>query len=323
MIHYFREALEGNGAVFAGNSMLTYSMLQADHHVITPEINDPNYIDFLLDYSIRNQIQAIVPLFDVDLPVLSRNKSRFTASGISVLVSDEEIVNICRDKWLTARFCRENNIRYPQTYISYAELLSDISSGKIDFPLIVKPRWGMGSTAICQADDMQELEVYNKKVKKEIFETYLKFESAGKEDQCVLFQEKISGVEYGLDILNDLNGRFITTVSKRKIAMRAGETDVAEIVCNELFSGSDRKIADALKHIGNLDVDCILMENGAICVLEMNGRFGGQYPFSHLAGVDFPRQIIKWLCGGETDRSLLTPVIGTIGCKDLLPVKMT
>lgn len=55
-------------------------------------------------------------------------------------------------------------------------------------------------------------------------------------------------------------------------------------------------------------------------MLEMNCRFGGQYPFFHNAGVNFPKQIIAWINGELTNVDYTTPTIGVISYKDLVPV---
>ena len=45
-----------------------------------------------------------------------------------------------------------------------------------------------------------------------------------------LFQEKLTGEEYGLDVMNDLDGNNVGVSVKRKLAMRSGETDKAVTV---------------------------------------------------------------------------------------------
>ena len=65
MVKYFQEALMGKGLVHAANNVLTYSLTQADRYVITPDIYDEAYIDFLIDYCVREKIDALVPLFDI------------------------------------------------------------------------------------------------------------------------------------------------------------------------------------------------------------------------------------------------------------------
>ena len=102
--------------------------------------------------------------------------------------------------------------------------------------------------------------------------------------------------------------------------MRAGETDVAKTVSPEIYNNIAIKLSKGLKHIGNLDVDIFKTVDDKIFVLELNCRFGGQYPFSHLAGVNYPKQIVKWLLGEDTDKSLLVAKENVLSCKDLVPV---
>lgn len=45
----------------------------------------------------------------------------------------------------------------------------------------------------------------------------------------------------------------------------------------------------------------------------MNARFGGGYPFSHLAGVNLPKAIITWLTGEQLDVDVLKERIGVLG----------
>lgn len=322
LIDYFKEAMCEEGKVFALNNTYTYSLSHADGYVIAPSIYDDNYIDFVIGYCKDNKITAVISLFDIDLPILAKNKSKFENNGIQLLVSDLDVINICNDKWETYKFLKHNKINTPKTFLNIEDALKEIKEKKLDFPLIIKPRWGMGSIGIYKAENMGELKILYKKLTKEIFNTYLKYESSAAKSKCVLIQEKINGEEFGLDVFNDLAGNYITTIAKKKIAMRSGETDIAEIVENDKFIKYAKILSEKLHHIGNLDVDCFVTSTKKIYVLELNCRFGGQYPFSHLAGVNFPQQIINWLKGEPTRTNLLTPVIGIKSCKDLTPVKI-
>ena len=66
-------------------------------------------------------------------------------------------------------------------------------------------------------------------------------------------------------------------------------------------------MGDSLRHVGNLDVDVMQRANGDYCVLELNPRFGGGFPFSYEAGVNFPKAIICWLKNKEFDVNELIP----------------
>ena len=320
LVHYFLNALKNEGKVFASNSVMTYAMSQADDYVITPPIYDKGYISFLIDYCKSKHISAILSCFDIDIPILALHKSEFTAEGITLVVSDYDTAVICNDKWLTFKKLTDIGIHTPKTFIDIEEVRRLITNGSLHFPLIMKPRWGMGSIGIMTADNLDELNVLYAKLHRNIFNTYLKYESQMDTNKCIVIQEMIQAQEYGLDILNDLSGDFVTVIAKKKIAMRAGETDIAEIVDNKRFWNIGRNLSTSLRHIGNLDADCFVNDNGDIYVLELNCRFGGQYHFSHLAGVDFPQQIVDWLKGNPTSTAYITPQVGTRCCKDLNPV---
>ena len=320
MVDYFKQALNGKGKVFASNSILTYTLEQADEFVITPNIYDDSYIAFLLDYCKKKNIRAVISLFDIDLPVLAKNKELFDKEGIKLVVSDYDVTQICNDKWATYNFLTNIGIRQTPTFITLEDTKKAISDGQITYPLFIKPRWGMGSMGIYKVENEEELDVLYKKLHREIFNTYLKYESSVDEKSCIIIQQAIKGQEYGIEVLNDLDGNYVTTFAKKKVAMRSGETDIAETVDPIQFESIGKKISANLKHIANLDVDCFVSEDGDIYVLEMNCRFGGQYPFTHNSGVNIPLQIIKWLERGATDKSITIQKNGVRSCKELVPV---
>lgn len=231
LVKYFKDALNNDGEVHVSNSSsLTPAFMCADQSVVTPLIYDDAYIPFLFNYCKKNKIEVIISLFDIDLPILSKKKKEFQEAGIKVIVSDEEVIKICNDKYLTHNFLRNNGFLTPKTFLGIENTMKELNKNKISFPLIIKPRWGMGSIGVLQADNLEELEVFYKKTLREIGESYLKYESEKNIDESIIIQEKLSGQEFGLDVINNLNQEHQNTVVKIKHAMRSGETDCAEIV---------------------------------------------------------------------------------------------
>lgn len=323
LVEYFKEALNGNGKVYVSNSNnISPAFQYADEYVITPLIYDKNYIEFLKAYCLEKNIKVIISLFDIDLLVLAKHKNEFEKLGIKVVVSDEKIIEICNDKWNTFLFLKNNNFPAPRTYVDINLAKEDLKNKKIDFPLILKPRWGMGSISIYEAENIEELEIFYKKIDRDIRKTYLKYESAQTLGKNILIQEKLKGQEFGLDVINDLNNNYCVTFVKRKNAMRSGETDCAETVDSLELRELGQKISEKLKHIGNLDVDLFLVEDKPY-ILEMNARFGGGYPFSHLAGANLPKAIIKWLKNEKVNKEdWLNIQYNVIGQKDIRIVKL-
>lgn len=301
MIDYFKSAIGETGKVFAANNELTYALKKAGGYILTPKIYDENYIDFILQYCLDNKINAVISLFDIDLPILSKNKRLFAENDISLLISDYEFTVLCNDKWASYHFLKENNFKTALSYISLDNCKKAISDKNIEYPIFVKPRWGMGSIGVFEAENEKELDVFYAKTKKAILKTYLKHESSFDIDNSIILQEKIKGLEHGLDIFNDLKGNYLGCVPKIKNAMRAGETDIATTLHNENLVSIAKRLSLQTKHKLNLDVDCFI-DGEEIFILEMNPRFGGQYPFSHAAGVNFPKAIIDLLEGNELDQ---------------------
>ena len=291
---YKRLGLVGN--IIATNSdMNTTAMSVADKAFESPIIYDEKYIPFLLEICKSEKIDMLISLFDIDLMILAKNKSRFESLGVKVIVSDENIINICNDKFEMLKYLKKINMPIPKTYIDLEEALKGADFDKNSY--ILKPRWGMGSLSIFEAENKKELEVLYEKAKRSIQKSYLRFESEADIDRAILIQEKIRGDEYGLDIFNDLKGENRAVTVKRKLAMRSGETDIAQVVENSELEKIGKKIAESLKHIGNLDMD-ILFDGEKAYIIDMNARFGGGYPFTHSAGVNELEALIR-LCKNE------------------------
>lgn len=321
LVDYFKDVLTPQGGkVFASNSVDTYALHQADQFTLTPQIYSEEYIDFLINYCIKNDIKVIISLFDVDLAILAKNKATFKENNIDVLVSNSNVIDICNDKWKSFEFLKENGIRTPNTYLSLSNAKYALENGELEYPVIIKPRWGMGSIGIYKADTIEELNVLYKKVRNEIENSYLRFESSFDIENSILIQECIASDEYGIEVINDLESNYVTTFCKKKVAMRSGETDQAITLENSKLESIGKKLSNSLGHMTILDVDC-LEKNGEFYVLEMNARFGGQYPFSHLAGVNIPKQIVEWYLGKGTDQGNITISFDVLCSKDIKPVK--
>lgn len=308
LLKYFKEQLGEDGKIVATDMQLSAPALTAaDIRIQVPAVYADDYIDRTIDICKQNKIDAIICLNDLELPILSENFERFEAIGAKPIVSPKEVIDICFDKYRTAQYVKSIGLNTPKTYVNYNQAVEALQSGELKFPLVLKPRWGSGSIGIEFVNDFEELEeTYNslvKKVKKTILAT------ASQGDEYILIQEKINGQEYGLDVMNDLNGKHRAVSVKKKLAMRAGETDKAQTVDNAQIRAIGRCLGENLHHIGNLDVD-VFERDGMYYVLELNPRFGGGFPFSYEAGVNFPKAIIEWLKGNEIDEAMLQPRYG-------------
>lgn len=308
LLKYFKEQLKGGGKIVATDMQLSAPALTAaDIKIKVPAVYDPEYINKTIDICKDYDIKALFSLNDLELPILSANRDKFEEIGVKLIVSSQEVIDICFDKYRTAEYVECLGLKTPKTFVNYDDALLAITKGSLKFPIVLKPRWGSGSIGIEFVNDIEELqEVYVmllKKIKKSILAT------ASQGEEYILIQEKIEGQEYGLDVMNDLNGCNHGVSVKKKLAMRAGETDKAETVDNPEIRNIGQILGQNLHHIGNLDVD-VFERDGQYYVLELNPRFGGGFPFSYEAGVNFPKALLQCIEGEEMDDSLLIPKYG-------------
>ena len=297
LINYFKEALSGQGLVFAVDMQMNApAMVDADVALLVPGIYDETYIPRLKKIISENKIDLLISLNDLELPILSKAKTELEKLGALVVIPNERVIDIAFDKKKTEEYLISIGVKSPNTYINLKEALIALDKGILNFPLVVKPRWGSASIGIEFPNSREELSLVYKLAHIRLENTILA--EASKEDiaNSILIQEKIEGVEYGMDILNDFEGNYMGTFVRRKIAMRAGETDKARSVIDPRFEEIGRKVSHGLKHIGNLDCD-VLEKNGELYLLEINARFGGGYPFSHEAGMNTAAAYISWLKG--------------------------
>ena len=315
LLKYFKENLSEGDKIVATDMQLSAPALQvADVKIQVPAVYDPEYVNITLRICEEQKIDALFSLNDLELPILAENKARFEAIGVKVVVSDPKVIDIAFDKYKTAQWVESLGLTAPKTYVRLEDCKKALEAGEIAFPLFMKPRWGSGSIGLESIADMEELDIYYGLLMKKIKKTILATASVG--DEYIMIQEKLTGSEFGLDIMNDLDGKNIGVSVKQKLAMRAGETDKAVTVDLPEVRAMGRKIGDALGHIGNLDVDIMQRADGAYCVLELNPRFGGGFPFSYEAGVNFPKSLIQMIKGESVDPQMLAPEYGRMFSKD-------
>ncbi len=317
IVDYFKQC-QGVENVYASNSVYTIALKRADGYFLSPLIYDKQYIPSIIDFCRKNNVTAVLSLFDIDLLVLAQNRDAFKAAGIKLILAPASFVEICNDKWKTFNFISSLKLKTPKTYLHIEEVKTAISKGEIHFPIIMKPRWGMASMGIYRVENELELDVFTQKCKKDIFNSYLKYESSMTTEEAIIYQEIISGEEYGLDVINDLEGKYIGTFAKQKISMRSGETDLGRTAESSPFEEATKTIAMHSKHEGILSVDCFKTPNG-IFIIEMNCRISGHYPLAYLAGMNYPQQLIDWLNNKPTNPKWLTFKTGLYIIKDLTP----
>lgn len=281
LVEYFKEELHKvNGKVVAIDcNPLAPALYYADMYEVVPRIEHPNYFHCLKELCLKYNIKGILSLIDPELQLLANWKEEFEKEGIHVIISNRNTVDICFDKYLTYSYLQENGIPVIPTYLSIDVVIEELNQQKLHFPLIVKPRSGSASLGINKVTSIKELENFKK--------------------QGIIVQPFIVGEEYGIDCYIDLISFKTTNLfMKRKVEMRAGETDKSIAIKDAQLIEVIEKVISVLGPLGPIDIDCFKTETGYV-VSEINPRFGGGYPHAHEMGQNFVKNIINNISGNQ------------------------
>lgn len=280
----FKKELAGEGSVIATDcSDAAPALYAADRAYIVPRITEPGYIDRILEICKKEKADAVFSLIDPELSLIAKERERFEEVGTKVIVSSYELCETCLDKYSMYRLLKSKGIATIDTYLSKEDFFEAKSRGEARYPVFVKPRYGSASLNISTADSDAAVENLMGQI------------------PDLMIQEKMTGDEYGCDVYVDLiSGKCTGIFLKKKIRMRAGETDKSVSVHDEEVMSMAASFAEQCGFRGMIDID-LFLQDGVWYLSEVNPRFGGGYPHAYACGVNFPAMLIKNLKGQENE----------------------
>lgn len=285
IVQYFKRALTDDSGKRTGNviaadmSELAPAVYEADKFYKVSRITDPGYMDKVFDICKKEKVTAVLSLIDPELSLLAEYADEFRKMGVTVIGSSYDLCEMSLDKMLMYKWLTEHGYKTAKSYTEKDKFYSDLEAGRIEFPVFVKPVRGSASIAISKVEDKETL--------------YLLFAHSDN----LMIQEYLKGQEIGADVYIDMiSGEIVSIFTKKKIVMRAGETDKA-VSCKDdkLFNLIEKFVMEA-GYRGQIDID-IFEIDGEYYISEVNPRFGGGYPHAYECGCDHMRLIVNNLFG--------------------------
>lgn len=280
IVQYFKKTFTGVGTIVAADaSELAPAIYDADKYYIVPPITAEGYIDIILDICKKEKITGVLSLIDPELSLLAKFKKDFRALGTTVIGSSYELCEVSLDKYKMYQWLIEHGYNCAKTWLDKEVFYKAVENGEVNYPVFVKPVRGSASISISKVYDKETVEV--------LFS----------HEKDLIIQEFLNGQEIGADVYIDmLSGEVVSIFTKKKIKMRAGETDKAVSFKNpKLFELIERFVLEA-GYRGQIDID-IFDINGVYFISEVNPRFGGGYPHAYEAGCNHIKLILNNLKG--------------------------
>ena len=252
----------GVEVICADANPLSVGLYYCKKGYVIPKGDDPSFIPKVLEISKKEHVNAILSGPEEEIIQIAKNKSVFLKEDIIPLVPEYESALICFDKFKTYNFFIKNNIPTPKTiFLIKEEDKNNLKLDGLEFPVILKPRFGRGSKGVYIVNDNEEL--------KFIISKYCK-------DSDYLIQEFVRGVECTIDVFSDLKGNPLSIVPRKRLAVESGIATKSQTFYNKKIINYIHKITEKLKLIGPSNIQCIIDEKeGTPRFIEINPRFGG------------------------------------------------
>lgn len=280
IVQYFVRELNGQGKVIATDmSNLAPAIYDADKFYIVPKMTDPTYLDVILKICKDEKISGVLSLIDPELSLLAMNKDKFNEIGTTVIGSSYDLCETSLDKYQMYKWLSKHGYHCAKSYMEKEKFYEDINSENITYPVFVKPARGSASIAISKVYDKETIEL--------LFA----------HDEGLMIQEFLNGQEIGADVYIDMiSGEIVSIFTKKKLKMRAGETDKAVSFKDEKLFDLIKKFVSEAGYRGQIDID-IFEINGEYYISEVNPRFGGGYPHAYESGANHMSFIVNNLAG--------------------------
>lgn len=266
------KTLYPQGKVYTADSspMLSAACQVADSYFKTPKLDEPDYINLLINLCKTYNIRLIIPTIDTELLDLAKNKNRFHKEGIIVVISSVEFVTKCRDKRLIHQFFKESNVQVATEY----------SKDNYQLPLFIKP-----------SDGSRSVDTYVIKTEADLTEYHLN-------NDKLMFLEYLDHEEYDeftCDLYYGKTHKLKCVVPRKRLEVRDGEVYKALTENNALVPYIRHNLNYIDGAVGCLTTQFFLHKTdpSKIVGIEINPRFGGGYPLSYLSGANFSKWIIE------------------------------
>lgn len=262
--------------IAADPSPLSPGLFWADRAYLIPMANDPRYLDRFCEILEKENPDVVLVGTDVELPLFAKHRHILEQQfGVHIIVSNEHVVAIADDKYLTQQFLMEKNLNPLQSAEPEDGQALEQLIDTAGFPLIVKPKIGARSIGVSLVDNQRELREALK-------------------DRSELVVQECAGAaneEYTASALV-FDGKAIASIVMRR-DLRDGNTYRAYSGAYDELNVFVRKAGEALNPHGPANFQFRLDAAGLPRIFEINARFSGATPLRALVGFNEVEMCIR------------------------------
>ncbi|RMH57666.1 MAG: carboxylate--amine ligase [Candidatus Hydrogenedentota bacterium] len=249
-----------------------------------PSSDAQKYLDRLLTICRDATVDALIPVFDSELPHYISSRSRIEEEGLRILLPSRDQYDSVRKSALP-ELAEQIGVPVPRSIAvtSYEELSTALES--LGFPAVVK---GVFYEAYPVHSHQEAREYFDKIV--------------AKWGYPVILQQFIRGDDFNLIGCCGKHGRILGLVAiKKLLTTQMGKTWSAVTIANDAILEAGRRFARELEWEGGFELEFRITPEEEIYLLEINPRFPAWIYLATAAGINLPDRYIKHLFEGKED----------------------
>lgn len=156
---------------------------------------DPNYLSDIERIIREEKIDIVLIGTDTELPIFAEHQKALEEKfPVKIVVSNEKVINIANDKLLTAKFLKENNLEYPESYMTYDEEGMKKLRLNSKYPYIAKPVDGARSKGIVIVKNEKDLDEVTSYKNNLVVQEFLSEDEGEYTTGCLVFDGKCTAV---------------------------------------------------------------------------------------------------------------------------------
>ena len=277
----------------------------SDRFYKIPKAGSDDFINSLIDISVKERVDVILPQVTRELEILAENVEKFERRGIKVIVSSPKSLSIANNKYKLLKIAE--SVGYEQGFYKVVkskgeliEFAEEVGFPKKKFVVKVPVSNGMRGLRIVTDKRLNLKSFIEEKPKGEFatLEDILNLFDQG--DLELLCMEYYPGKEYTVDVYRSPITGDKVVVPRSRDVIRTGITFEGTIEKNQEIIEISEKLADELDLIFSFGFQFKLDENGKPKLLESNPRIQGTMIAAVMAGAN----MIAW----SVEESLENPV---------------
>ncbi len=244
---------------------------------LVPRTGEPHYIDSLITLLQTENIDIAIPGIESDVECWNSHRLIIERTGAFPLLNNSKLINLCLDKWEFYLELEKNGVeeRIPTSLCKDYEVYN--------YPIILKPRRGMGSRGIVKIENQNQFNEYSSKI-----------------GSTLMVQQYIGNDldEYTVGAFFDYDSKLSACIMMRRLLSPLGYTTESEVVDSKDIVPVLEKLGDIFKPVGPTNFQ-FRRDKSKWKLLEINPRISSSTSIRKAFGYNEAQMAVDYFIKGK------------------------